>query len=147
MNTRLSADELDLLSHECEGKDLTIIDQGAHHGRRYTVAEGNQIILTLVTRRNGLVECHKNMPVEEALEYAAAPLQGGTNVVVDGEPGYVVDPDAEGGVEVRLTPDSEDASLDHTEVVKAAAVAVGVGENPDEDDDPLGHLPDLDELR
>lgn len=131
MQTNLTPDELDLLSHECDNQTLTIAEQGVKDGRRYTVATGNRgLFLTVVTRTNGLVEVRKaeQTTIEDALDDAFDTSETETVGPREGR-------DSVRELEARLGESHE-----------AALVAAGIGENPDENGDPLGHLPDLGDL-
>lgn len=139
----LTPEELDALCLGCENKPLTILEQGIKHGQRYTVAASpdGELFLTLVTRSDGLVDVSRaqQTTIEDALADAYDSAEPG---VPSSERWCALDaanqtiPDEE----FLGTPDERDR------ILTAAGLAAGVGENPDETDDPLGHLPALDEL-
>lgn len=113
----LSPEEFDAFSLECDNCALTIQEQGVKGGKHYTVAVAE-----------GASPPFRLTAVTRA------------NGLVDVQREDLNDSDE--WVESNKTT----REVSDPRVQEAAMVAAGVGENPDEDADPLGHLPDLKEL-
>lgn len=122
----LQPPELDALAMACDNQPLAVERQGASAVVAIAYDAAIPFRLTLVTRANGLVDV-KREELSPTGEWCAE-----TTEEEDRAP------------EFR---EGRESDLANPEILEAAGIAVGAGENPDPDDDPLGHLPNLDELQ